>query len=163
MVWVLVIPGGWESKGGKSDPWVLMSGAKMHATRETALPSSILRVPAGSNSESGICAGASSKSASSKSGISAGASSKSGISAGASSESGISAGGISAGGSSAAERVAEPIPPSGDCWRLGGESSKEMYARGQANRAVWAPFVRNRILPHLPPGFAGVRELAVRA
>ena len=51
---------------------------------------------------------------------------------------------------------------SGDCWRLCGETSEQMYLRGQRIRDLYAPIARDLLLPPLPAPYAGLRELAVR-
>jgi hypothetical protein len=58
MVWMYVVDGGWEGKGGKDADWVLMRRGELFATREET-PRGILRVPSAARSAGGAAASSS--------------------------------------------------------------------------------------------------------
>jgi hypothetical protein len=42
------------------------------------------------------------------------------------------------------------VRDSGDCWRLRGETSEQMFARAQGIRERYGPIARNLLLPQVP-------------
>ena len=58
MVWMYVIDGGWEVKGGKGTDWVLMRRGELFATRKV-MPRGILHVPSAARSAGGAAASSS--------------------------------------------------------------------------------------------------------
>jgi hypothetical protein len=58
MVWMYVIDGGWEVKGGKGTDWVLMRRGELFATREVT-PRGILHVPSAAHLAGGAAASSS--------------------------------------------------------------------------------------------------------